>query len=178
MAHLTAGGPRSGSEPGRGRRPLWGLAVILLLSAVALTTATRLSDGEECPEVSALELRSMAARSDRIVEGTVLGRLELEDGTTSSAGLDVRVDRQLFGTAPASRLALWQPLDVPSLDHGRYVFFMVTHRQTITEGAAVDGYDTSAAGAVLAVDGQRLRRVCRAGRGPGIERGLLTAVVG
>lgn len=178
MAHLISGSPRSGRRSERGQRRLGAVAFVLMMVTTSGCAATGAERDETCPGLSVADLRSVATKADRIVQGSVLGRTDLQDETTSGSGIDVRVDENIFGTAKASRVAVWQPLDVPDIDRGEYVFFLVAHPGTTTGGGAAEGYDTPASGAILAVEGEVLRRVCRSGRGPGIERSALDAVVG
>ena len=63
--------------------------------------------GDACPALSADLVRDLASRTSTVVQGAVEDRASLADGTTSTEGLVIRVDRTLAGAA--ARLAWLTP---------------------------------------------------------------------
>jgi len=120
----------------------------------------------------------LASKVDIVVEGTISRRVDLSHDDQRASGIEVQVGQTIFGAKAPPRVTVWQPLDVPAMKEGRFVFFLVTHPETLDAGKAVNGYDTPAAGAIFAVDGPSLRRVCRDSLGPAFDRDTLEAVTG
>lgn len=154
------------------------MVVVVLGTSTAVWLTSRSTPSEACPSASLINLRTLASKADSVLEGTVSRRVDLSDGDTRSSGFEVQVGQNLFGTKATPKVTVWQPLDVPEIGEGKFIFFLAAHPKTLHAGKAVNGYDTPAAGAIFAVDGPSLRRVCRDSLGPAFDRDTLEAVTG
>lgn len=152
--------------------------VVVLGASTAMWLTSRSTPSEACPSTSLKDLRTLASKADIVVEGTVSRRVDLSDDEQRASGIEVQVGQTVFGTKATPKVTVWQPLDAPAIKEGKFVFFLATHPKTLHAGKAVNGYDTPASGAIFAVDGPSLRRVCRDSLGPAFDRDTLEAVIG
>ena len=127
-------------------------------------------------------VRDLASRTSTVVQGAVEDRTPLTDGTTSTEGLLVRVDRTLAGAAAPQRIAIWPDLTVPSREHladgSTVVAFVDPHTtETTTDGKPIPAYDFAAANGLLTVAAGKVRLQCRDSAGEPADASVLDEVV-
>jgi hypothetical protein len=161
------------------------------ISHVTLSIATALvtlggcgsgtATGDTCPALSAQLVRDLASRTSTVVQGAVEHRASLTDGTTSTEGLLVRVDRTLAGVAAPQRIAIWSDLTMPSPEHladgSTVVAFVNPHAAATTaDGKPIPAYDYASANGLLTVADNNVRLQCRDSAGESTDASVLDHV--
>jgi hypothetical protein len=137
--------------------------------------------GDACPALSAELVRDLSSRTSTVVQGAVEHRASLTDGTTSTEGLLIRVDRTLAGAAAPQRIAIWSDLTMPSREHladGSAVVAFVNPHATATtaDGKPIPAYDFAAANGLLTVADSKVRLQCRDSAGESADASILDHV--